>query len=142
MSFLRLDIDEEPLAIMFACQVLPFRPSPANLERESVQQDAGRVLRFSLQKTHFTRPPLTRPLVPTSRELWKLKKSIARALYVCMHACTQVRDHLLEKARKDREGGVNDTPVEDLEAGGADEVMGGTQSARRPPASVEEAATV
>lgn len=52
---------------------------------------------------------------------------------------TQVRAHLLEKAQKDREGGVNDTPIADLEAGGADEVL---EKARRPSASVEEAATV
>lgn len=48
----------------------------------------------------------------------------------------------MEKAQKDREGGVNDTPVVDLEAGGADEVLGGMPAARRPSASVEEAATV
>lgn len=50
-----------------------------------------------------------------------------------------MRAHLLEKAQKDREGGVNDTPIADLEAGGADEVL---EKARRPSASVEEAATV
>eukprot|EP00752_Nemacystus_decipiens_P011105 g9866.t1 len=56
---------------------------------------------------------------------------------------TQVRAHLLEKAQKDREGGVNDTPVEDLEAGGA-EVLGGSTpaAARRPLASVEEEAAI
>ena len=56
-----------------------------------------------------------------------------------------MRAHLLEKAQQDREGGVNDTPVADLEAGGADEVLGGSMPAaatRRPSASVEEAATV
>ena len=48
-----------------------------------------------------------------------------------------MRAHLLEKAQQDREGGVNDTAIEDLEAGGADEVLGGM-----PAVSVEEAAAV
>lgn len=53
-----------------------------------------------------------------------------------------MRAHLLEKAQQDREGGVNDTPVSDLEAGGADEVLGGVPVTRLPSASVEETATV
>ncbi len=58
-----------------------------------------------------------------------------------------MRAHLLEKAIKDREGGVNDAAITDLEGGGVEEEVLGEAatpalSARRPSASLEETTTV